>query len=186
MIYMPNTEERLQKLENKVFHSKWKPRIVKVSIVSVVIISFAALALATDFMGSYTAFALNYAASRMESSPEIQELADQIRESCSDNWDCMRNNVEANTPRHHTWFSSIEKPVQFPIETLRRSSGNCVDRAVFAATLLKELDFEHVYLVMQTTHMCVMVSDSYGIHTMHCIADSPIWGTLRVYSSDLA
>lgn len=159
-------------------------------MVSLAIAAFLFFAIVTDFMGVVTRAELSYASFYVRGTNETVEVAQEIREACAEfNGDthalptCYRNQVFMSSSVTPVWLSTPPKPIQPPAETLEKQTGNCVDRAILAATLFRELDFKHVYLVLQNAHMCIMVADDTGLHHVNCIPQSPVLGTLRVYSS---
>jgi hypothetical protein len=152
---------------------------------------FVAFVAVTDFMGLVSTTELQAASAYMVSNGETLNLSRTIKAECGSitnfsegetPWMCYMNKVWLATPSQHTWLSSPPKRIQWPSETLERQRGNCVDKSVFQATLFRELGFDHVYLVLQPTHMCVMVTSQAGTHFSDCIPDAPIKGLLRVYS----
>ena len=154
--------------------------------------SLLAVVFASNFWGITAYISLEYISQYVQESNETLVLSGEIKEFCMnvsempyDLWTCYRNRVWVSTPYTHTWFSNFQKGIQLPVETLGRGRGNCVDKAVLQDELFKELNFEHVYLVLQNQHVCVMVADMSDIHAIDCIPHSPILGIKRVYSAGL-
>jgi hypothetical protein len=156
-------------------------RIYKATFIVAVAIALVVLIIITNFMGLTTYASLSIIAGYVGSTNETLEISDRIRLECGEeDWNCYIYGVAEATPRNHIWEPTPPRWIQSPETTLENGEGNCVDKSVLQATLLKELDMEHVHLVAQPHHICVMVSHPKGIQALGCYPDDPMLGILEV------
>ena len=135
-----------------------------------------------DFGGIQTYTALSIMSSYVKSTNETLEISNQIFQECGtfEPWNCYVNRVMLASQVEHIMVSTPPRWIQSPAITLKLEKGNCVDKSILEATLLKELGMQHVYLVSQPRHVCVMVAHPAGWQTLRCFSNDPIVGVLEV------
>jgi len=70
---------------------------------------------------------------------------------------------------------------QSPALTSELGEGNCVDKAIFTASILKALKVSKVFLVSQKQHMCVLVqSGKIGFKFLNCLPHADTLAVKRV------